>query len=105
MQHRQVTDPYHLRSGFEGTLTAQQHQALASLISDIQKTSFWPDFEQNPDGSRFLLRFLRATMKDKSGERVFQVDKAKERLIRTLEWRRKYKVSLSSASRQSSSSY
>jgi len=80
------------RTGFETTLTEQQAAALAEVKARMAKTELQPDLDQNPDGDRFTLRFLRATMSHKSSDRVFNVDKAVDRLTRTLRWRRKYKA-------------
>jgi hypothetical protein len=93
MQHR-TTIPGAAKSGFEASLSAQQAQELAELktLFEHKSPAYLPDLAQNPDGDRFLLRFLRATMKDKQGARVFDAHKAHVRLLKTLDWRRKYKV-------------
>ena len=77
-------------TGFEGTLTESQAKGLAELKLKIDKSEYKVDFAKEPGGDRFLLQFLRATMKDKGGERIFQVDAAEERLIGCFKWRREY---------------
>ena len=80
------------KTGFETRLTPQQQSALNELKARMEKTEHWPALESHPDGDRWILRFMRATMKDKHGARIFQVDQAEARLIRTLEWRKKFKA-------------
>jgi len=46
------------------------------------------DVAQHPDGDRFLLRFLRASMKSKHHKRIFQTKAAFKRAVETLEFRR-----------------
>ena len=81
-----------LRTGYEANLTEQQRAALAELKARIATTDFQRDVEGNPDGDRFVLRFLRATMGDKRGARVFDVDAAEARFKEALEFRRKFKA-------------
>ena len=75
-------------SGFEGTLNAQQQDALAELKRLLEASEFAEDVRNHPDGDQWVLRFLRATMKDKHGDRVFDAQAAEARMKRTLKWRR-----------------
>ena len=79
-------------TGFERSLTPQQAAALAELKTRLRRSAYSADVAANPDGDRFVLRFLRATMRDRTGERVFQVDDAERRLLHTLEFRREHQV-------------
>jgi len=81
-----------MRTGYEANLTDQQRDVLNKLMNNLRNSEFWPDFQQNPDGVKFVLRFLRATMKDKSKNRLFQLQPAEERLYNTFRWRRQHKV-------------
>lgn len=76
------------KTGFEVNLTEAQKVALDELKKRMEKSEYAQELLENPDGDRFVLRFLRATMKDKSGARVFDVNAAEERLKRTMQWRR-----------------
>ena len=80
-------------TGFEGNLTPAQEKAFQELKQRITSSDeYADDFSREPGGDRFLLAFLRASMKDKSGERIFQVDAAQERIQNTFEFRRKYNI-------------
>jgi hypothetical protein len=81
-----------LPTGYDVNLTEQQRKCLTELKEKLEKTEYWADYQRDPDKERFLLAFLRATMKDKSGERIFQVDACMERLITTFKWRRQYNI-------------
>lgn len=76
------------RTGFAGNLTAQQQAAFTELMSKVDTSEYADDLHKLPHSDWFALRFLRATMKDKTGERVFQAAQAFERLVTTLQWRR-----------------
>lgn len=80
------------KTGFEHALTDQQRLALADLKVRLEKSEFQADIVEHPDGDRWLLRFLRATMKDKHGARLFNVVDAEERILKTLAWRRLHGV-------------
>jgi len=79
-------------TGYEGNLTENQVKSLAELKERMKKTEYAEDVERDPGGDRFLLAFLRATMKDKYGERVFNVDACVTRLIATFKWRKQYGI-------------
>ena len=81
-----------LPSGYLETLTAQQSESLAALKNELSQTEVADEVANHPDGDRYLLRMLRATMKDKSGKRKFQVAKAKARTIEVLRWKRKHGI-------------
>jgi len=77
-----------LCSGFETTLNAQQKQSLSDFRIRWEKSEFAQEVAEHPDGDRWLLRFLRASMKDKHGARIFDVNAAEARMKKTLQWRR-----------------
>jgi hypothetical protein len=79
-----------LPTGFQGHLTESQTKALVELRVRIQNGEYAGDFSRDPGGDNLLLQFLRATMKDKGGERIFQIDAAETRLINTFKWRREF---------------
>ena len=81
-------------SGFEATLNDQQSQALETFIAEIKGTKYEERVENHPDRIRFLLRILRATMKDKRKKRIFLVPEAKSRLFSVLDWKEKYDVDI-----------
>lgn len=82
-----------LATGFEGNLTPPQAAALDELRTRITKsTEYSADYANEPNGDRFLLAYLRASMKDKSGARIFRVDAAEERIHKTFDFRRKYNL-------------
>lgn len=81
-------------SGFESTLNEQQSSALEELIEAIKGTEYEERIDKHPDRVRFLLRILRATMKDKRKKRIFQVKDAKARLFAVLDWKKKYDVDI-----------
>lgn len=85
-------DYSNLLSGFEATLNVQQKICLEEFRQRILASEFCPDYAIDPGADRFLLKFLRATMKDKTGERLFRVDCAFDRLIRTFLWRREHNI-------------
>lgn len=82
----------YIPTGYAHTLNPQQETALKSLWLSFEDTEYY-DFltakETNPEGDALLLRFLRATMRGKGvkGKRVFQVDQARERLVKTIKWK------------------
>jgi hypothetical protein len=82
------------RSGFSGNLNDQQQRSL----DELKKKLFDPTFpfaaeaKHELDGDRFFLRFLRATMKDKRGQRLFDSKEAITRLQKMYEWRKEYEV-------------
>lgn len=76
------------RTGFEGNLTSQQAACLEELRRRVLASTYKEDFEREVGGDKFLLQFLRATMKDKTGARVFQTDVAEKRLFKAFDWRR-----------------
>ena len=78
-----------LPTGYLETLTAQQSACLEELKAELGETHVAETVANHPDGDRYLLRMLRATMKGKTGKRVFQVNKAKARTIAVLEWKEK----------------
>lgn len=66
-----------------------------SVSGDVREFSFgWGEDNThgNADADRFLLQFLRATMKSKNKNRIFNVDAAEKRLIATFEFRRKHRL-------------
>lgn len=74
-----------LGTGFTATLTAQQKASLEVMKLEVCAEK---EIRNHPEGDKYLLRMLRATMKDKGGERLFQVEKAKPRLYSVLRWKR-----------------
>ena len=81
-------------SGFEDTLNLQQEEALETLRNEVKGTKYEERIRTHPDSTRFLLRVLRATMKDKSKKRIFQVKEAKARLFAILDWKEEYDVDI-----------
>lgn len=81
-----------VNAGYLANLTPQQKAVLEALKAKMEKTEFAKELAANPDGDRFILRYLRATMKDKTGERVFDLNEGEKRLVEALNYRRKYKV-------------
>jgi len=77
------------KTGFEGRMTPQQQTALTELKAKLEKSEYATDILSHPDQDRWILRFLRATMKDKNGARLFQVDAAEDRILKTAEWRKR----------------
>jgi len=82
------------KSGFESNLNEQQRQELEALKKRLFDPSFAfvEDAKAELDGDRFFLRFLRATMKDKKGKRIFDAAAAFERLERMYKWRKEYNI-------------
>ena len=82
------------KSGFEGNLTKQQQEVLEQLKKKLfdPNFAFVEDAKRELDGDRFFLRFLRATMKDKKGERRFDLEEAFQRLQKTYKWRKEYDI-------------
>ena len=80
------------KSGYEGNLTPQQGKMLKELKEKLANSKYKARVETQLDGDRFLLRFLRATMKDKSGERIFDVNEAFSRLTKMYDWRKEYDI-------------
>jgi hypothetical protein len=89
---RQFTYPDRddFKSGYLTSLTTQQNNVFGEFKLQLKQTEYWSDVEKNPDGDRFLLRFLRATMKDKHTTRIFQLKPAMERITGTLKFRQQY---------------
>ena len=60
-----------LPSGHEATLNEQQRCVLDELHTVMTAASYAyaADYQDDPNAKRFLLKFLRATMKDKVGAR------------------------------------
>ncbi len=85
-----ANNPATYETGFEANLNLQQQNALNELKNILKNSEYSNDIENHPNGDRFLLKFLRATMKDKNGRRIFNVKACKERIFNTLEWRREY---------------
>jgi len=83
----------HALTGFERNLTPGQMDSLIVLKNRILESEYSDDFRRDPhDGDRLLLQFLRATMSDKRGSRVFDHNAAYDRLVKTLQWRRDYGI-------------
>jgi hypothetical protein len=82
------------KTGYLGNLTPQQDDALTKLRAKLFDPAF--PFAENAkkehDGDRFFLRFLRATMKDKKGERLFDPEEAFKRLANMYKWRKEYDI-------------
>lgn len=76
-------------SGYPDTLTPQQKEALDELKAEVGDRK---DVLEHPEGESYLLRMLRATMKDKTGRRVFVVGKAKPRLLQVLDWKQENQI-------------
>lgn len=78
------------KSGYLTSLSVQQAAALVELEARVQASEFRADVYEvlEDEPRRFLLRFLRATMKSKSSKRIFVVQAAYKRLCDTLQWRR-----------------
>ena len=81
-----------LPTGFASTLTEQQSKCLEELQDRMNKSEYAKDLARDPAGTNLLLQFLRATMKDRSGERIFQVDAAEQRLKAMFDWRREFNL-------------
>jgi hypothetical protein len=89
----ETTTPPPQRTGFEGNLTPQQIQGLNELKKMIQHNpdcQYRNEILSHPDKDRWILRFLRATMKDKKKERIFQPIDAYKRLITTHAFRKEH---------------
>ena len=65
---------------------------LEDLKKALSETEFAKRVESHPEGDGFLLRVLRATMKDKKSTRVFQLEPAIERALVILKFLEKHKV-------------
>jgi hypothetical protein len=74
-------------SGFEGNLSPQQTQVFEALQARVTGT-FQDDLAGMKFPNRYILRFLRATMKNG----IFQLEEAERRLVDTLLWRRSHQV-------------
>lgn len=83
-----LDDAKALPSGFEGRLTPQQSVALEELKAQLAESQYAEEIATHPDGDKFLLRFLRASMKSKNSKRIFNLPAAMARLEDTLEFRR-----------------
>ena len=79
-------------SGFEDTLTAQQREAFDQMKATVVASEFAVDFAAHPAGNRWLLKYLRATAKDKTGKREFMPTDAYKRLKASFLWRREHKI-------------
>uniref|UniRef100_A0A7S3PJY2 CRAL-TRIO domain-containing protein n=1 Tax=Aplanochytrium stocchinoi TaxID=215587 RepID=A0A7S3PJY2_9STRA len=75
------------KSGFLGSLNEQQSEALDELKERMKESKFAETIKNHPQGDCYLLRFLRATMKNKTSKRVFRVEDAEKRLLKVLEWK------------------
>lgn len=73
-------------------MTEQQKGCLEEFRERVLASEYADDFQKDPGGNRLLLRFLRATMKDKTGSRTFRVDEAYERIVKTFVWRRQHNI-------------
>ena len=83
-----------MESGYIDTLTLEQSEGLNELKNMVKGSIYEGRVNSHPEGDRFLLRMLRATMKDKSKRRIFKPSAAKERLFRVLDWKQKYQVDI-----------
>lgn len=79
-------------SGFAATLTAQQKTALDELKQRVEESEYAAKIKEHKEGDKYLLRMLRATMKDKNKARIFKADKAEKRLIQVLQWKEKHEI-------------
>lgn len=76
-------------TGYLDNLTTQQSLVFSQLREQLNTSQYAPDLSQEPSShDTFLLRFLRATMRDKSSDRIFVLDAAYARLVATFEFRR-----------------
>lgn len=82
-----------LRTGYMGNLTERQQSEFDLLKASVKTNEYIDELNVFPQPGWFILRFLRATMKDKTGLRIFQAVPAEERLIGTLKWRRENNTS------------
>lgn len=81
------------KTGYQGNLTPQQTQALHQLKTRLETLPYYhEEILAHPDGERWLLRFMRATMRDKNRTRVFEADEAFKRVKKTYEFRHKYEI-------------
>lgn len=83
-----------MHTGYAGNLTPQQQAAFAEFMAKIETSTFLSDLKKQAHPDWFALRFLRATMKDKSGQRVFQPVAAEKRFLATMQWRRDQNIDL-----------
>lgn len=83
-------------SGYLGSLSVQQTEALEELKEQLSKTDFSERVGSHPDGDKYLLRMLRATMNSKSKKRVFVVSKARSRLEDVLRWKEEHNIKFGS---------
>mmetsp|Transcript_19021 Transcript_19021/g.23337 ORF Transcript_19021/g.23337 Transcript_19021/m.23337 type:complete len:230 (-) Transcript_19021:612-1301(-) len=81
-----------LKSGFVDTLSEQQTESLTKFKEIMLASEYAEDLKGKEDLDRYLLRYLRANMKSKSKDRIFDVEAAKAGLIATLKIRRKHKI-------------
>ena len=70
-------------TGFDDSLTPQQKLALEDLKSRLNASKYSSTIASFHD-TRFLLRFLRATMKAKTTDRIFDTDATEHRGLQTL---------------------
>lgn len=77
------------RTGYAGNLTEQQQAVFDELMASIEKCEYFADLNKLPHPDWFVLRFLRATMKEKIGQRIFLAAPAEKRFLATMQWRRK----------------
>ncbi|KAH9259208.1 hypothetical protein BASA82_001281, partial [Batrachochytrium salamandrivorans] len=77
-----------VRTGYAGNLTPQQQSCFDELMAKASASEYAGDLNLMSHPDWYVLRFLRATMLDKTGKRVFQPLVAEQRLYATLQWRR-----------------
>mmetsp|Transcript_12646 Transcript_12646/g.14501 ORF Transcript_12646/g.14501 Transcript_12646/m.14501 type:complete len:271 (+) Transcript_12646:163-975(+) len=75
------------KSGFLGHMTSQQTEALKELKEIVEQSELAEALDKHPDGDKYLLRMLRATMKDKGRKRIFKPELAFKRLSEVLNWK------------------
>jgi len=75
------------KTGFLDTLTEQQAESLAKLKELVNESEYAEAINARPEGDKYLLKYLRATMKDKKKKRIFYVPAAYTRLISTWQWK------------------
>ena len=79
-------------SGFEDTLNEQQKRAFEQMHATVVASEFAQDLAAHPASNRWLLKFLRATAKDKTGKREFIPADAYKRMKISFLWRREHKI-------------
>jgi len=81
------------KSGFKDTLTPQQEEILAELRNLVCESEWGKShLEKMIDEDAFLLRFLRATCKDKNHKRIFRAKEAYKRIEECFRFREKHKL-------------